>query len=198
MPSRGNRGKHSAPELSRGQQPTRPAPVDGAEETEQPLGAQLILLVLKIVLVLGFVAVVFLFLFGISQASDESMSPAVREGDLVVYYRLQKDYSAGDVVVVNDNGTEEVRRVVAVAGDTVDFTKDGLVINGYHQTEDRIYSETEPFTQGITYPVTVPEGQVFVMGDNRPESKDSRIYGTVDIETGTEGEAMTVIRRRNF
>lgn len=174
-----------------------PAPQSGSDD-EQPLGAQLILLLLKVAMVLGFIAMVFLFLFGIVQVSDESMRPAIREGDLVVYYRLQKDYVAGDLVVVDDGDEQEVRRVIAVAGDTVDFSSDGLVINGYLQSETSIYAETEPFTDGITYPVTVGEGQVFVMGDNRPSSKDSRIYGPVDIQSGTEGEAMTIIRRRNF
>lgn len=173
----------------------------GSEPTAQgepPLFAELVLLVLKLAFVVGFVAMVFVFLFGLYQAPDESMSPALREGDLVVYYRLQKDYAAGDVIVVDDGDKLELRRVVAVGGDKVDFSQDGLVINGYRQSEDAIYTETLPFSAGITYPVTVGEGQVFVMGDNRPESQDSRIYGAVDIETGTEGEVMTVVRRRNF
>ena len=170
----------------------------GSDDSDQPLGTQLILLLLKVAMVLGFIAMVFLFLFGVVQVGDESMRPAVREGDLVVYYRLQKDYVAGDLIVVDDGDDEEVRRVIAVEGDEVDFSSDGLLINGYLQSETSIYAETEPFAGGITYPVTVGEGQVFVMGDNRPSSKDSRIYGPVDIDTGTEGEAMTIIRRRNF
>ena len=178
--------------------PAEPEATEGSDDSEQPLGTQLILLLLKVAMVLGFIAMVFLFLFGVVQVGDESMRPAVREGDLVVYYRLQKDYVAGDLVVVDDGDEKEVRRVIAVAGDEVDFTADGLMINGYLQSESSIYAETEPFTGGITYPVTVGEGQVFVMGDNRPSSKDSRLYGPVDIATGTEGEAMTIVRRRNF
>lgn len=175
-----------------------PEATEGSDDSDQPLGTQLILLLLKVAMVLGFIAMVFLFLFGVVQVGDESMRPAVREGDLVVYYRLQKDYAAGDLIVVDDGDDEEVRRVIAVEGDEVDFSSDGLLINGYLQSETSIYAETEPFTDGITYPVTVGAGQVFVMGDNRPSSKDSRIYGPVDIDTGTEGEAMTIIRRRNF
>lgn len=187
----------SAPEESKGS----PEDSSRGEETargEPPLAAELLLLAMKLAFVIGFVAMVFLFLFGMFQAPDESMDPALREGDLVVYYRLQKDYVAGDVIVVDDGGALELRRVVAVAGDVVDFSEDGLIVNGYRQSEDRIYTDTEPFTEGISYPVTVGEGQVFVMGDNRPQSKDSRLYGPVDIETGTEGEVMTVVRRRNF
>ena len=176
-------------------QPVGPAP---KAQGEPSLLAELVLLVLKLAFVVGFVAMVFVFLFGLYQAPDESMSPALREGDLVVYYRLQKDYAAGDVIVVVDGDELELRRVIAVAGDEVDFSEDGLMVNGYRQSEGAIYTGTLPVSAGITYPVTVGEGQVFVMGDNRPESQDSRIYGAVDIETGTEGEVMTVVRRRNF
>lgn len=173
---------------------------EGGEELQgdSSLLAELALLGLKVVFVFGFVAMVLVFLFGLFQSPDESMMPAVREGDLIVYYRLQKSYAAGDLIVVNDGTQKEVRRVVAVAGDKVEFSEDGLVVNGYRQSEDKIYTQTLPFSQGITYPVTVQEGQVFVMGDNRPESKDSRLYGPVDIKSGTEGEVMTVVRRRNF
>ncbi|WP_298579187.1 signal peptidase I [uncultured Olegusella sp.] len=168
------------------------------EKSNPSLVVELILLALKLAFVVGFVAMVLLFFFGIVQAPDESMAPALREGDLVVFYRLQKDYRAGDVVVVHDGQQTELRRVIAVAGDVVDFSEDGLVINGYRQSEKRIYFETLPFSKGISYPVTVDKGQVFLMGDNRPESKDSRLYGLVEIDSGTEGEVMTVIRRRNF
>ena len=133
-----------------------PEPTPDPSDAEPSLPRQLVLLLLKVAMVLGFVAMVFLFLFGVTQAPDESMRPAVREGDLVVYYRLQRDYAAGDLVVVDDGGTREVRRVVAVAGDEVDFSADGLVINGYLQSEQGIYAETEPFADGITYPVESP------------------------------------------
>lgn len=165
---------------------------------ELSLVSELLLLLLKIGFVAAFAALVLVFLFGIAQQPDESMSPAVREGDLIAYYRLQKDYSAGDLIVVNDGERKEVRRVIAVEGDEVSFDEDGLVINGYHQSEERIYAETLPFSEGIGYPLKIGEGQVFVMGDNRPQSEDSRLYGPVDVETGTEGEVMTMIRRRNF
>lgn len=162
------------------------------------LVGEVLLLLLKVGFIAAFAAMVLVFLFGVMQVPDESMDPAVREGDLVMYYRLQKDYSAGDLVIVNDGERKEVRRVIAVAGDEVDFSEDGLMINGYRQAEDRIYTETLPFSGGITYPVTLEKGQVFVMGDNRDQSADSRLYGPVDIESGTEGEVITMVRRRNF
>lgn len=173
-----------------------PNPED--EPAETSLGSELLLLMIKLALVVGFIATAFFFIFGVFQMPDESMLPALREGDLVVYYHLQKDYKAGDVVVVEEEGKLACRRVVAVAGDTVDLTADGLVINGYLQSEEHIYTPTEPFKGGATFPVQVGQGQVFVLGDNRPQSKDSRWYGLVDIDTSTKGEVMTVVRRRNF
>ena len=49
------------------------------------------------------------------------MYPAAKDGDLVVFYRLDKDYEARDLIVLEVDGAKEVRRVVAVAGDNFDF-----------------------------------------------------------------------------
>lgn len=159
--------------------------------------AELLLLGLKIVLLLGFLYILFQFVFAITIAPDDSMKPAVREGDIVISYRAKKDYAKDEVIIVNDKGSKQVRRVAAVAGDTVDITAKGLVVNGSLQIESEIYTDTLPFTEGISFPVTVGEGQVFVLGDNRPAAEDSRIYGPVDT-SATEGTVFTTIRRRGF
>lgn len=125
------------------------------------------------------------------------MVPAVKEGDLAIYYRLDKNYRKGDVIVLDNNGEKQVRRVIAVAGDTVDITADGLVINGYIQQESDIYTDTEPYVSGITFPLTVDEGQVFVLADSRPNAEDSRLYGAVAVD-GTHGKVITLIRRRGM
>lgn len=67
------------------------------------------------------------------------MKPAIKDGDLVMYYRLDKRFVSGDVAVFEDNGRNTTGRVVAVAGDTVDITKDGLKINGADQVSQDIY-----------------------------------------------------------
>lgn len=158
----------------------------------------LLLLVFKIGLVAVFLIFMTTFFFGITQARDVSMEPAIKEGDLVIYYRPDKDYAAGDAIVVEYNGSLQVRRVVATAGDTVDISSDGgLIVNGSTQIENDIYTTTLPYTEGITFPVTVGTGEVFVLGDDRTSATDSRIYGTVAVDA-TKGAVMTVIRRRGI
>ena len=76
------------------------------------------------------IILIFTFLYGIARINDVSMKPAIKDGDLVMYYRLDKRFVSGDVAVFEDNGRNTTGRVVAVAGDTVDITKDGLKING--------------------------------------------------------------------
>ena len=56
------------------------------------------------------------------------MKPAIKDGDLVMYYRLEKRFVSGDIAVFKKDGRTTTGRVVAVAGDTVDITKDGLMI----------------------------------------------------------------------
>lgn len=161
------------------------------------LSADVKWLVLKILLLGIIFAVVWIFLLGIGRNEDESMNPAIRVGDLVIYDRLTREYRTGDVVVIEEEGKRQIRRVVAVSGDVVDVTEEGLCINGYQQQEANIYTETLPYQGGIDYPLTVGEGEIFVLGDNRISAEDGRIYGTTDLKN-VRGVVMTVIRRRNI
>lgn len=139
----------------------------------------------------------FSFVFGIFRTGENSMEPAIQDGDLVIYYRLDKDFVASEVAVVKYQDQLLTGRVIAVAGDTVDITDDGLMINGARQHEQKITSKTSRYQDGIEFPVTLKDGQVFLLGDNRTEATDSRIYGPVNIKD-IYGKVMTVIRRRNI
>ncbi|MBB5183227.1 signal peptidase I [Catenisphaera adipataccumulans] len=169
----------------------------GSNKKELPISAEVKLLVMKIVMIILFLIMLFTFLFGIMKEPDNMMNPAIKEGDLVIYYRLDKDYLAGDVVMVKYDGEISPKRVVAVAGDTVEITDEGLVVNGYVQQEKDIYTETLPYKGKVSYPLKIKEGQVFVLGDNRPYSLDSRNYGPVSTDA-IKGQVITVIRRRGI
>lgn len=154
-------------------------------------------LMLKIAILAGILILVGIFVFGVFRNEGIDMAPAVKDGDLVIFYRLDKRYTASDVIVLEWKGEKQVRRVVAVAGDTVDITEDGLMINSALQQEAGIYEETQRYVEGIEFPVTVKEGQVFVLGDGRESSTDSRIYGPVEVKD-TMGKVMFLVRRRGI
>jgi signal peptidase I len=140
---------------------------------------------------------VFTFVFGLARISGESMYPRLRDGDLILYYRLDRNYSQGEVVTFRINGNRRTARVVATGGDVVDITEEGqLLVNGNVQ-EEEIFYPTEKASAGITYPCTVEEGSYFVLCDFRTASTDSRDYGTISGKD-ISGKVITLLRRRGI
>lgn len=113
----------------------------------------------------------------------------------MLYYRL--DHTPGDreVVVFEKKGKTCVGRVVARGGDTVEIREDALLqINGNAIVENEIYYSTEPYEEGIKYPVTLTDEEVFILCDYRQGAKDSRYFGPVT-KKELKGTVITAIRR---
>ena len=134
------------------------------------------------------VVVLFTFVIRLIGVDGSSMEPTLKHGDrlLVLNSLLYNDYKYGDIVVLRkDTFLEEpvVKRVIATENQEVDidFGTGSVYVDGVLLKEDYINELT--FTdEGMEFPLTVPEGSVFVMGDNRNHSTDSRDtrLGTVD------------------
>ena len=113
---------------------------------------------------------------------SESMEPTLRPGDHVLVeklsYRLDPP-RRGDLVVFKapDGGTLSVKRIVGVAGDRVAIEDGVLTVDGRRQDEP--YVDLRRMDSVYFGPVVVPRGEVFVLGDNRSDSTDSRDYGAV-------------------
>lgn len=110
-----------------------------------------------------------------------SMAPTLGAGDLVVVDRADPDVALGDVVTAEspDDGTLLVKRVVGMGGDTVGIEDGVLVVDGAAVCEPAI---DPALIDGSWFgPVTVPEGHVFLLGDHRDGSIDSRLFGTVPL-----------------
>jgi signal peptidase I len=111
-----------------------------------------------------------------------SMQPTLMEGDRILINRLTyhfRDPQAGDVVVFDsplNNDEDLVKRVVAVEGDTVAIRDGSLYVNGVAQEEPYLLEQD---FQGEESETVIPAGQVFVLGDNRNNSGDSRIFGPI-------------------
>ncbi len=129
---------------------------------------------------------VFTFFVRLVGVGGTSMVPTLHEGDYLVTSRLFYKPKQGDVVIIRKRSFDEraiVKRVIAVGGQTVDIDFDAGVVyvDGQALSEDYVNAPTyrELDFKG---PVTVPENCVFVLGDNRNESLDSRrsTLGCVD------------------
>lgn len=124
------------------------------------------------------------------------MFPALKDGDLVIAFQLQREYAKNDVVVYRADGEERIGRVAARAADVVTLDETGtLLVNGTVQSGEILYPTYAK--EGITYPYTVPEGTMFVLGDYRTQAEDSRDLGAISMKD-VEGKVITILRRRGL
>ena len=139
--------------------------------------------------------ILFGMVFGLAVMRDDDMSPRISAGDLMLFYRLEDTLRAEDVIIFEKEGRQYTGRIVAVGGDTVEVTEDArLMINGSYVAESNIYYSTPRYESEVAYPVTLGEGQVFVLCDYREGARDSRYFGPVE-KTEIQGKVITVIRR---
>ena len=126
------------------------------------------------------VILVFTFLLRLANVDGESMVPTLQDGEKLIINHLFYTPEKGDIVIVDSQslGKPIVKRIIAEGGDQVDINFDtGVVkVNGEVLQEDYINELTQLDEGAFEYPVTVPEGNYFVMGDNRMHSADSRSF----------------------
>lgn len=132
------------------------------------------------------VMILFSFVFRVATISGSSMLNTLKDGEIVVISNLFYEPKQGDIVVVSRNTfnlaediTEGkgpiIKRVIATENQTVDidFQKGIVYVDGVALEEDYISTPTTQ-KRDIDFPVTVPKGHIFVLGDNREVSLDSR------------------------
>ena len=189
-------------ELERETSVEETAPEQKAEEEKQPERLENSIYDWARSLTAAVVGVVLLFTFlaRLIGVSGPSMQDTLYTGDrILVLNAMFCDFQPGDVVVVNDYNAQLddtlVKRIIAVGGQTVDidFVTGTVYVEGVALDEPYIKEPTYT-TDGTVFPLTLAEDEVFIMGDNRNHSTDSRssLLGVVD-ERYVVGKAVLLI-----
>jgi len=157
-----------------------------------------------VIISLIIVFVLRTFIIATSMVSGDSMLPSLHNNDYLFVRKIAYVPRRGDILIFRKNGDVKtlVKRVIGVAGDTIDIDRksnkvvlnnkimDENYINGvtYSYENSNVSSSRYPNLSPLKFPVTVPDGKVFVLGDNRVDSVDSRLIGFIDIKTEVKGK----------
>src|SRR5438270_4587757 len=126
-----------------------------------------------------------LFVVQVTEVRQRSMETTLLQNDRVLVSKLDYRFGTpqrGDIIVFNppiDSSIPYVKRVIAVGGERVDLRDGNVFVNGQLVDIPQAHGVTQPQAPSMAYPFTVPQGDIFVLGDNRQQSSDSRTFGPV-------------------
>ena len=131
--------------------------------------------ILPYVLIIIAVILIRTFIITPVRVDGASMDQTLEDGQILLLYKLSNiDY--GDIVVLDEKKEGEIiiKRIIGMPGDTVSINDNTVYVNGEELEEDYAYGETSDYEE-----ITLGDDEYFILGDNRPISKDSRYFGPV-------------------
>lgn len=134
--------------------------------------------------------------FGLAVVEGSSMNPGYQDQDLILYTKIEKGLKRGDVVLAEaPDGRILIKRVIGLPREelSIEGEKGNVSINGEQLEEPYVKGQTIPGLYQEN-PLTLEEGEYFLMGDNRENSKDSRYYGPIE-EERIQGKVLWSLRK---
>jgi signal peptidase I len=169
--------------------PQTVSPTEYEPAGESPFSWRAILEIVQALALAVVISVVLnLFVVQVTEVRQQSMKPTLEQNDRVLVSKLDYRFGppqSGDMIVftppIPDPSIPYVKRVIAVGGDVIDLRNGNVFVNGQQLDIPEAHGATQPQAPQIVYPYTVPDGQIFAMGDNRTFSSDSRTFGPVPV-----------------
>ena len=143
---------------------------------------QIIKNILSYVLVIVIAVLIKLFVFSPVRVNGTSMTPTLLDGDIMILNEIGYHLNGVerfDIVVANIDGEKLIKRVIGLPGEKVEYRDNKLYINDELVVENFQHGDTNDFTLAKLNTEVVPENHYFLVGDNRDNSKDSRVIGFV-------------------
>jgi signal peptidase I len=153
-------------------------------EAEPPFSWRAVLEIIQALALAVIISVVLnLFVVQVTEVRQRSMEQTLLQGDRVLVSKVDYRFrmpQRGDIVVfqpTTDSSIPYVKRVAAIAGDTVDVKDGSLYVNGTKTEYPGAHGATTPQSPAVVFPLKIPADSFFALGDNRQASSDSRSFG---------------------
>ena len=171
----------------------------GVQARPPGAGRQFLWFLIKLVVIAGILAAVYVWVMGVHVQRGNRMHPYVMDGDLLITYKLGT-YRVGDVVLYLNPETSqpEVSRIAAIGAYEIQITDQGeLLINGSSQDEKVFYRTEKLEGSRVEYPYYMTPDGVFLLDDFRTQGKDSRLFGQITRDD-LLGKVGYIFRRRGM
>ena len=138
--------------------------------------------ILSYVLIIIVAILIKMFVFSPIKVNGTSMSPTLEDGDIMILNEIGyylNGVNRFDIVVIDYNGEKLIKRIIGLPGETIEYKNYDLYVNGEIVAENFKHKDTADFSISELDAEVIPDDYYFVVGDNRINSKDSRMVGFI-------------------